>query len=420
LGFILASVGAAVGVGNVWRFPYMAGENGGGAFLIPYFVAVLALGLPLMTLELAVGRRYAASLPEAFAAIAERLRPIGWVLSAVVLLILSYYLVVSGWVLASFLAYAFGLRITFAEFTSGDWPIASFLAVGVLTVLVVARGVREGIERLNRGFMPLFVALLLGLAVFAVGQPGAARGIAYYLTPDYGALLDPRVWFAAFGQCLFSLGVGGGILIVFGSYGFTLPVRTTAIITSVADTSIAFVAGFLIFPIVFTAGLDPAMGPQLVFEAMPAAFERVPAGRLVGALFFLMLFVAALTSAVAMLEVPVSSSMAALGWKRPHAAWLCGGLAVLVGVPSALSYTSHRLSIGSEPVLDVKDLAFGTFGLILGALLTCLAAGWRAPRETLEDAAGGWALNRRLFVLHLRWAVPVILLAVIAGRVARL
>lgn len=417
-GFILATVGAAVGIGNIWRFPYIVGTHGGGAFLIPYFIAVLGFGLPLMMLEFAIARRVSSSLPQIFETFRPWLMPVGWALVFVVLVILSYYLVVTGWVLSFFVIQAGRLDTTFEEYIGSHWPIVGYIVSVGLTLSVVVRGVKEGIERLNRMLVPALAVMVIGLAVYALSQPGAGRGVSYYLSPDYRALAKPEVWLAAFGQSFFSLSVGTGILLVYGGYGFTGTVRKVAVVVTLADLAVALAGGFVIFPLVFSAGLDPAMGPKLAFEVLPNAFDRMPAGALVGSVFFLMLFVAALTSAVSILEVPVSAVMARWKLPRSRAAWLCALVVMVIGLPSALSYSATNLRIGGVVVLDWKDFTFGTVGLILGALVTCIAGAWLAPRADLEDAAGGARLNRHAFVFLLRWIVPVVLLAALCLKVA--
>jgi NSS family neurotransmitter:Na+ symporter len=297
LGFILASIGSAVGIGNIWRFPYIVGANGGGAFLVPYLISVLLFGLPLMVLELAIGRSTETSVVSAFRSIRKRFSVAGLVIVAIVSLILGYYLVITSWVLAYALFFALGRPVEFGAFTDSYLPLVFFLLSGLAVFLTVRSGVREGIEKASRYLVPVLVVILL-LVTFSLTEPGAVEGVGFYLSPDYSRLTYPAVWIAAFGQAFFSLSVGMGILLTFGSYLGREAIFRNAFIIAVADMLIAILAGLVIFPLVFTADLDPAAGVNLAFITLSSAFTEIRYGMLLGALFFLMLFAAALTSAV--------------------------------------------------------------------------------------------------------------------------
>ena len=298
LGFILASIGSAVGIGNIWRFPYIVGANGGGVFLVPYLISVLLFGLPLMVLELAIGRSTGTSVVSAFRSIRKRFSVAGLVIVAIVSLILGYYLVITSWVLAYALFFALGRPVEFGAFTDSYLPLVFFLLSGLAVFLTVRSGVREGIEKASRYLVPVLVVILLLLVTFSLTEPGAVEGVGFYLSPDYSRLTYPAVWIAAFGQAFFSLSVGMGILLTFGSYLGREAIFRNAFIIAVADMLIAILAGLVIFPLVFTADLDPAAGVNLAFITLPSAFTEIRYGMLLGALFFLMLFAAALTSAV--------------------------------------------------------------------------------------------------------------------------
>lgn len=217
-GFILAAIGSAVGIGNIWRFPYMVGDNGGGAFLAPYLAAVLTLVLTLMIVEFEFGQATRGSVAAAFASVHARLRPFGLLLIGIEAIILSYYLVTTGWVLAFLVAFVGGISLTFDALTSTYVPVAAFVVSALTWAWIVGTGVRAGIERAAKLLMPTLVLILVGMAITALPLPGAGRGISYFLSPDLEAIRDPRVWTAAFGQSFFSLSVGTGIMLTYGSY----------------------------------------------------------------------------------------------------------------------------------------------------------------------------------------------------------
>ncbi|MDN7023801.1 sodium-dependent transporter [Methanoculleus sp. FWC-SCC1] len=418
-GFILASIGSAVGIGNIWRFPYIVGQNGGGAFLIPYLISVFLFALPLMMLELAIGRHLQTSVGPAFRAIGERFFPVGILIVATISLILSYYLVIASWVFAYTLFFALNRPVDFTAFTNSYYPLVFFLITGLTVFATVRSGVREGIERLSRYLIPVLVAILLLLVAYALTTPGALAGIAFYLAPDTSRLADPLVWAAAFGQAFFSLSVGMGILLTYGSYlGRTDIFRSASVIT-VADILIALLAGLIIFPLVFSFGLDPAAGVNLAFVTLPSAFAGIPFGAVLGVLFFAMLFVAALTSAVSMLEVPVATIIDSYGYSRRRATLLVFCAVILLGLPSALSYTALRLELFGTPLLDLGDYIFGTLGLIVAGLLVSTVAGWFMNPAWIFDEIGGSRRMQRAFLFLIRYAIPLVLLAALLAQIVR-
>ncbi|BBL68320.1 sodium-dependent transporter [Methanoculleus chikugoensis] len=415
LGFILAGIGSAVGIGNIWRFPYIVGVNGGGAFLIPYLIAVFLFGLPLMVLELAIGRSTGTSVISAFRSIQQRFTAAGLVIVAVAGLVLGYYLVITGWVLAYALSFAFNRPIEFDTFTGSYLPLVFFLLSGVAVYVTVRSGVREGIERLSRYLIPALLVILLFLVAFSLTEPGAFEGIEFYLSPDFSRLTDPAVWIAAFGQAFFSLSVGMGVLLTFGSYLGKEALFRNAGIIAVADMLIAILAGLVIFPLVFTAGLDPAAGVNLAFITLPTAFTQIQYGMLLGALFFLMLFAAALTSAVSMLEVPTAALMDSYGYPRKRATLLVFAAIMLLGLPSALSYTALNLEVLGTPFLDLADYMFGTIGLIVAGLIVSVVGGWFMSRTRICAEIGGCGWQQRAYMALIRYGVPAILLITLIG-----
>lgn len=420
IGFILASIGSAVGIGNIWRFPYIVGENGGGAFLIPYLIAVFLFGMPLMMLEFAMGRHFQASVVPTFSAIGKRFKIAGLFIILGMGIILSYYLVITSWVLAYSFFFISGQSVPFSEFTASYYPLVFFLIAGVIVFLVVRAGVRQGIEKLAKYLIPLLFAMLLMMLIFSLFLPGAVQGIRFYLTPDFERLSDPFVWTAAFGQAFFSLSVGFGILLTYGSYIGDENIAKSAGIITVADMLVAILAGIVIFPIVFSFGLDPAAGVQLAFVALPPVFQEISFGIFLGTIFFLLLFFAALTSAVSMLEVPVATLIDHYGFERKKAASLASLIIIVIGLPSALSYTALKLELFGTPLLDIKDYAFGTIGLIIGGLILSITAGWFLDKNIIFREIGGRREMQELFMLIIKFFIPVILFINLVIRVIRL
>lgn len=413
-GFLLAAVSAAVGLGNVWRFPSVAGANGGGAYLLPYFLAAFVFAVPLLVLEIAVGRTYRVDPVSAFRGLREEFALLGWVVVGAVVAILSYYLVLTGWVLAFLAAAVAGAPLTFGGFTATYWPVATYAVAALATAGVVSLGVRSGIERLATVVMPVVFAILVGLVAYGTSLDGFVPGVAFFVRLDAAALADPGVWSAAFGQVFFSLSVGQGIMLTYGSYldeGVDV-VRSSLLIT-VADLSVAVLAALVVFPVVFTfEGLSPTAGTELAFTTLPRAFEMMRFGRVVAVAFFGLLFFAALTSAVSMLEVGVASVRQQTGLGRGAATAATAGAVFVLGLFSALSYSAAGLQVAGTPVLDVLDETVGAYALPVSAVLVAVAFTWFQPREVVLDQFGGV----RALVPLTKYVVPVALGGVVALR----
>jgi len=421
LGFLLAGIGSAVGLGNVWRFPYITGQNGGGAFLIPYVISVLLLGIPLMMLEISVGRQFKRSVVSSMRSINGRLTWVGLFVVLVALLVLSYYLVVTGWTFAYFLYALSGTEPVFEEFTRTYNSLLFFVVVTVLMALIVARGIRGGIERTNQLLVPAFLILLLLLAVYALALPRAVDGVLFYLTPDFTRLSDYSVWLAAFGQAFFSLSVGSGILITYGSYldeSVSLPSNMGII--ALTDSFISFISGLVIFPIVFSFGFEPAAGPKLAFSTLPYIFAQAQYGSVLAVIFYLLLFFAAITSAISLLEVGVTVLVDETRLSRRTATALLAGMVLLLGVPSALSYSRVGLQVLQMPVLDLMDPLFGTFAIILAALFISVSATWYVKKEVIVNQINQnarWQHGEQIFAL-IKFFIPFALTLIFIARIA--
>ncbi len=394
LGFILAAAGSAVGLGNIWGFPTQVGQGGGAAFVLVYLMCVALICAPIMVAEVAIGRRAQRDPVTAFRVI--RPGTAWWLTGLLGVLagvgILSFYAVIAGWTVAYIWFTATGAvtggQQAFGEFFTAfvsNVPVIIGLTLLVLgtTASIIVAGVHGGIERVTKLLMPVLIGLLLLLAIRAVTLPGAENGLAYYMRPDLSRIWDIGVLNAALGQAFFSLSLGMGAMITYGSYLSRRETIGTAVIWVVAlDTGIALLAGFIIFPAGFSIpGFDPATGgPGLIFTVLPRLFATLPGGHLFGAAFFILLAMAALTSTISLLEVPVAHLIDAHGWSRPRAVLVVTGATAVLAIPSALSngavpfFTSlPGLGMG---FLDLMALIWNNFALPIGGLFVALFVGW--------------------------------------------
>jgi NSS family neurotransmitter:Na+ symporter len=407
-GFVLAAIGSAAGLGNIWRFSYVAGEHGGAVFILLYMLCVLFVGLPIVIAETAIGRRTQRDAVAAFKTLAPGFP---WMVTGVLAtftasVVLAFYSVIAGWTLKFFVSAmtgglwrvepsAFGAH--FDAFIRDPWqPLLWQGLMMAATVFVIARGVRGGIERCNRILIPLLGVIVVALALFSVTLDGAERGLAFLFDPDWSVLRRPDVYLAAMGQAFFSLGVGAAVYVTYGSYLVREQSVAAPAVTIVAgDTLIALIAGLAIFPAVFAFGLDPAEGPALAFITLPGLFRSMAGGAAVGAVFFFLLVAAALTSMLSMLEVPVSWLAARPGWSRLKASIAVGATIYLLGMPAALGFGPLRdVRVAGRGILDLMDYAASNIALPLGGLLIALFVGWSWGRgEALAAAFGGSRLG---------------------------
>ena len=412
LGFVLAAMGSAVGLGNVWRFSYITGEYGGAAFILVYLGCVIAVGIPIMIAELLVGRSTQRNIVGAF----STLRPgtpwflTGWIGVITGFVLLSYYSVVGGWVLhyiSLSLANSFVGQSTqaigqFFASLSADQTLQVFwhAIFMVVTIWFVSRGVSRGIELANKIMMPALFFMMCFLLVYALTTDGAAEGIAFLLTPHWDKI-GSKALLEALGQAFFSLSVGMGTLVTYGSYlqrDARLP--RSALFVTASDTSIAVLAGFVIFPLVFTFQLEPNAGPALIFETLPTAFSQLPFGQFLAVLFFLLLTFAALSSAMPLLEVVVAYFVDEKGWARMRASWVMGGLIFAVGVPSALD----------GGFFGFMDMLTTNYLLPVGGLLVALFVGWSLTQQERLAEVPASDLSPNLYqgwVFLIRFVAPL-------------
>jgi len=412
-GFIMAAAGSAVGLGNVWKFPYMAGENGGGAFVIVYLPIVFSIGISVLLAELIIGRAAQKNPVGAFRMLGGGAWPfVGFMGILAAFLILSFYGVVAGWTVAFAVKMAKGAftapeadpAVIFGTFIGAPVPpllyAAAFMAVAVAVVL---GGIGHGIERANLVLMPMLFVILVALVVRAVTLPGALDGLMFFVRPDFSKVTAATVT-AALGQAFFSLSVGLGAMITYGSY-LDRKQNIGRSATSVAglDTLAALLAGLVIFPTVFAVGVDPGTGPGLAFVTLPSVFSQMPGGQVFGTLFFVLLAIAALTSAVSLLEPVVAFFMDQYGIRRSRIAAATGVAAFIMGIPSSLSMGIWSdFTLFGMGFLDLVAFVASSAMLPIGGLLIALFVGWvmgpRAIAELKGDAdappalAGAWLL----------------------------
>ena len=435
VGFILATAGFSVGLGNVWRFPYLAGENGGGAFMVVYAVFALAIGIPLMTAEISLGRKTQRTGIAGMRSLTGSDRSpwnlIGWLGTATAVLITSYYVMIIAWMVAYFVMLAGGgagmgetpeqTRAAFDAFVARPGPAIGYsLLVVAVMVLVVSRGVARGIERLAKLLMPLLIVLLLVLAVRALTLPGAGAGLAWYLTPDFSALTASS-YLAAMGQAFFSIGIGMAAAFGLGSFldRKSADVPGNAALVVGFDTGVAIVAGLVLFPALFAFGMDPDQGAGLLFITMTSLFQQMPGGIVFGAAFFFLMIIAGFTSQVALFQILVSSLTDSLGVSRGRAMALCAGGAVLVGIPVILSQGPWSgVLIAGMNFFDIASTLSSDYMLPAGGLLIALYVasqwGWTRFRDETNQGAGRVRVTAawRPFV---RFAIPVAVTIVLLG-----
>jgi NSS family neurotransmitter:Na+ symporter len=431
IGFVLAAIGSAAGLGNIWRFSYVAGENGGAAFLLIYLVCVLLLGIPLIVAELAVGRRAHSDAVAAFVASvhARRWGAVGAVGVLSACLVLSFYSVVAGWALMYFWGAVDGAlwglagseygSFFAAEIAAGWWPAFWHLLMMLAAGIVVAGGVRQGIEAFNRVAMPALFGIVLVLAGFSLSLEGAQAGLAFLFAPDWAAFSRPGVYLAAMGQAFFSLSIGMAIFVTYGSYmAERQRIPVAAIWCALGDTLLAVIAGVAIFPAVFSFGLDPRQGPELAFVTLPALFSQMPLGHLIGTVFFGLLITAALTSMVSVLEVPVAYLRRVSGWNRRRVTWMTVLVIFVAGVPSALSFgTLGEVKLAGMGVLAVVDFAASNLLLPISALLVGLFVGWKwRPEQARASSDLADSPLGRIWLGLVRYvASPAILMILLRG-----
>jgi NSS family neurotransmitter:Na+ symporter len=439
LAFIFAATGSAVGLGNIWRFPYTAGENGGGAFVIIYLVCVAAIGLPIMISEIMIGRRGRRSPINTMRALAQEqgVSPLwqllGWMGILSGFLILSFYSVIAGWTLAYVFRAGSGLfagidgagseAIFSALVADPERLLAWHTIFMVLVVMVVARGVASGLERAVRFLMPALFVLLVVMVIYAAQAGDFAAGVGYLFTPDFSELKANAgdAILSAMGQAFFSLSLGMGAIMIYGSYlSSHASIGVNAAIIAGMDTLVAVLAGLAIFPIVFANGLDPGEGPGLIFQTLPVAFGHMPFGSVFGVLFFVLLVFAAWTSAISLLEPMVAYLVENRGFSRVRASLLAGVTVWLLGIACLLSLNEWSgFTVFGKGVLDLFDYLTANVLLPLGGIFIAIFAGWILDRDVTRDELGcdSSHLLYRVWRGLIRWFAPLCVILVFLNAV---
>jgi neurotransmitter:Na+ symporter, NSS family len=413
--FILAATGSAVGLGNIWRFPYLAGENGGGAFVLIYLVCVVLVGIPILMAEIMLGRRGRQSPINTMESLAKEeglnrhWKLLGWMGVVAGFIILSYYSVIAGWTLAYIFRTGAGVFVDadaalskqiFTDLISDPEKLLAWHTTFILiTVVVISRGVKSGLEQAVRVLMPALFILLLVMVGYAMSTEKFIEGIRYLFVPDFEQIAD-RNFFAdillpALGQAFFSLSIGMGAIMIYGSYlSKKSSITFNCFTIAVADTSVALLAGMAIFPIVFTYGLEPAGGPGLIFISLPIAFGQMPFGTFFGSLFFILLLFAAWTSAISLLEPAVTWLVENKNMTRVKATAIAGCIAWLLGLVTVLSFNHWAFSfnfagtVKENGLFDIFDILTSNIMLPIGGLLVAIFASWLMSRTSTVDELG--------------------------------
>lgn len=437
IGIIAAAAGSAIGLGNIWKFPYMAGKFGGGAFILIYLLAIILMGYPLIYCEFALGRKAKSNVVDIFTHItgSPRWNFVGWLAMGTVFLISTFYMMITGWVIYYLWHSITGslyavpdlvhasdhFAAVFANMNQGMWIPLLFAIIAIcLTGFINAQGIQEGVEKYSKIMMPILFVIFMILIGYSATLPGFKQALTFLFKPNLSEV-TPTVIISAIGQAFFSLSIGMGALLTYGSYVSNKEnLRQIAVQVSIADTIIALFAGLLIFPAVFTYNLAPTAGPSLIFISLPQVFLQMPGGRLFSILFFLLIIVAAITSMVSMLEIMVTFIDERTKLSRRTSTWLVvlfvtlGGILNIAGEGPLSAFT-----LGGMTIFSFLDYLTNNITIPLVSVLTAIVATWIWKTSRLNDelAIGGRPANSldRFFNFLLKWIIPpVIVILMIA------
>ena len=432
LGFVLAAAGSAVGLGNIWRFPYLAAKYGGGIFLLVYIALSVTFGFSLMIAEVAIGRKTNLSAISAYGALNKRFSFVGILCSLVPVIILPYYSVIGGWVMKYMFGFAMGHTSQMAQDTYFNGylglvgePVLWFLLFIGITALVVMIGVEKGVEKISKVMMPILVVLILFIVVYTiVTMDGAWDGVIYYLKPDFSKFSLMTV-VAAMGQLFYSMSLAMGIMITFGSYmKREINIEKSVKQIEIFDTGVAFLAGLMIIPAVFafSGGNEAALGqgPGLMFVTLPKIFDTMPGGAVVGAAFFVMVFFAALTSSISLMETVVSIFMDKLKLGRKASIFAVLGVSLVLGLVSSLGYSAWAdIKVLGMQFLDFFDFLSNSLLMPIVALATSIFVGFvLKPKTVIEEVELTEKFNaKRLFTVVIRYVAPVCILMILVSSI---
>lgn len=427
IGFILAAAGSAVGLGNLWRFPYLAAKYGGGIFLLIYLVLAVTFGFTLMLTEVTIGRKTGKSVVNGYGMLHPKSGFIGYIAGAVPVIIFPYYCVIGGWVAKYLIVYLTGNSASaihdsyFTEFiSSGTQPILFLLFFMLFTAAVVVLGVQKGIEKSSKILMPVLILLCIGIALYGLTRPGSMDGLLYYIKPDFSKFSINAV-FAAMGQLFYSMSLAMGIMITYGSYmkkedNIESCVRQIEIF----DTAVAFLAGLIIVPSVFTfsGGTQASLsqGPSLMFVTLPKVFASMKLGSIIGGVFFLLVLFAALTSSISLMETIVAMIMEKTHWKRRKVCAAVTIAGIIIALPSALGFgpLSNIQPIGLS-ILDFFDFISNGILMPVVALLTCIFVGYVIKPQVIEEEVGVSEpfKSKKMYIVLLKYVAPVFLILIL-------
>ena len=434
LGVILVSVGSAVGLGNIWRFPYIAGEGGGGAFLIIYLLCLLIMGIPVLTAEFFVGKYTHLNAVGAYRKLAPRTPwvAIGYNGVLAAFLIYGFYSVVAGWTLHYIWESASGALAQFStpaeyeahfnSFVTNPWkPTLATVGFMLITHVIIMLGVQKGIERSSKLMMPMLFVILLVLCGRSISMEGGMEGLKFLFTPDFSKVTS-QTFLNAVGQSFFSISAGLGCMIVYASYfSDSTKIGSTAVSVALIDTLVAVLAAVMIFPAVFSVGIQPTAGPSLVFITLPNILNTLSFSWLWSTIFFLLLALAALTSTISIHEVVTAYVSEQWNVRRNSAAWLSTAAMLVLGVVCSLSFSVlSDWTIGGRSIFDFFDYLTANFMLPIGGIFTCLFVGWKIDQTLLKNEITNYGTARfigiKTYVFLLRWIAPTCILFVLLNQ----
>ncbi len=430
IGFVLAAAGSAVGLGNIWRFPYLAAKYGGGIFLLVYIILSVTFGFALLCAEIAIGRKTGQSPIGAFSLLNKKYTFVGWLASVIPMLILPYYSVIGGWVAKYITVFISGgvsnssqSGYFFDFIKSPVEPLGWFILFIALTSLIVLFGVEKGIEKVSKVMMPILVVLTIGIAIYVMLMPGAMEGVKYYILPDFSKFNYMTV-VAAMGQLFYSMSIAMGIMITYGSYmKKDISIESSVKQIEVFDTGVAFLAGLMIIPSVFAFGSESDLtnaGPTLMFITLPKVFNSMPGGGIIGSVFFIMVFFAALTSSISLMETVVSVIQDKTSLKRR---WICLFVflgAFILGAPSSLGFgILDFISVGGQTILDLFDFVSNSLLMPIVAFMTSIIVGYIIKPKTICDEIkfSGKFKNEKLFVIIIKYVAPIFTLLILLSSI---
>lgn len=431
LGFVMAAAGSAVGLGNIWRFPYLVAEYGGGIFILVYLILVLTFGYSIMALEISLGRKTGLSPIGAYGHFGKKYKWVGWLTVIIPFLISGYYSVIGGWVMKYLMVYVQNLTAAaadssfFGEFTSKPLEPIVYQVIFILaSALILVAGVKGGIERASKVLMPCLIALSVIIAVYTVFLPGAMEGVKYVLIPDFSKFGFKTI-VGALGQMFYSMSLAMGIMVTYGSYlAKQDDIEKSVKNVEIFDTLVAIIATFMVVPAVFAFDKSQlTSGAGLMFMTLPKVFNQIPLGTLVGAAFFILVAFAALTSYISIQEVLVASVCDNFKVKRKWSVLICVVASCLLGIPSSLGFgVWDSVKIFGNSILDFTDMVANSFLLPIAAVVTCVIFGWLVGLKPLEDEIelSSEFKRKRIFGVIIKYVGPVFLAIIVVTNILQI